>query len=568
MGLISFYAYGKDKNEYFSLIGKAWQDKNYQAGYEGMKEAVVVFPEIVDFWYSLSYFAWHLKKYQEAQMAGKRAYEINPVHEHAINSYKNALMNRGWEKAEEKKFEEAASIFKTAFKTAPEDEWVINGYGYALRMLKQYKSAVKILAQGLDKYPKQEYIRGNLAWTYYETGEVFFQKKQLENAYYFYKKGYETYHHKDSAMLIAYLYKLPHLEKFEEGLAFIKNALNLFPEEKEKLFEPIYWLYHNYGFFLKKTGKIEEMMDVFQKNYQFSSENDRVWAEGRTFSHLAMSNFYYSLMGALDEICYYYQKFDDKERKVAFNYLKHFEKAVLSDLSFVYLMFAGSAYYRDNQIGKARKYLEEAYGAFLSSREGKKYKIETIRMPFPLKGFYYAGGNKSKAAITHMGLSQYCYDITGADLKGSTLKPGSSGQKVEDFLGFGEKIYAPVSGEVLAVEDSYEDDPVSNTPNSPKGNSLQILSGDKIFTFVHIKKGSAHVKKGDKVEAGMIIAELGNSSSSIPHLHFGVYSKDWLISYPVNFTNYKVIKAGDGVPVEGRPGGDGGSDLIETVNQK
>jgi len=45
------------------------------------------------------------------------------------------------------------------------------------------------------------------------------------------------------------------------------------------------------------------------------------------------------------------------------------------------------------------------------------------------------------------------------------------------------------------------------------------------------------VKKGD------ILARIGNNGiTTAPHLHFGVYSPDWLASLPVKFTEYSIVK--------------------------
>jgi tetratricopeptide (TPR) repeat protein len=87
--------------------------------------------------------------------------------------------------------------------------------------------------------------------------------------------------------------------------------------------------------------------------------------------------------------------------------------------------------------------------------------------------------------------------------------------------------------------------------------------GGKRYHFYHLKRNTLKVKKGDRVRAGQPMAEMGNSSSTIPHLHFGVYSRDWMVSYPVYFSGYCRVRGGEKKPVKAdRPGGDGGSELI------
>jgi murein DD-endopeptidase MepM/ murein hydrolase activator NlpD len=95
------------------------------------------------------------------------------------------------------------------------------------------------------------------------------------------------------------------------------------------------------------------------------------------------------------------------------------------------------------------------------------------------------------------------------------------------------------------VEDGHPDDrPYTESPG--KGNYIDIRTDDgRILHFYHIQRGSAMVKKGERVNNGARIARLGNSSSFTPHLHFGVYSRDWLVSHPVFFTDYHVIENGE-----------------------
>ena len=70
-----------------------------------------------------------------------------------------------------------------------------------------------------------------------------------------------------------------------------------------------------------------------------------------------------------------------------------------------------------------------------------------------------------------------------------------------------------------------------------------------------MKKGTVKFNKGDRVKKGAVIGELGNSASTSPHLHFGVYSADWIVSRPVFFVNYTSIKDGKRVFMKsGKPG--------------
>lgn len=54
------------------------------------------------------------------------------------------------------------------------------------------------------------------------------------------------------------------------------------------------------------------------------------------------------------------------------------------------------------------------------------------------------------------------------------------------------------------------------------GNSVVLDLGDGVYAvFAHLRRGSVRVRKGDRVKAGDVLGEVGNSgNSSEPHLHF------------------------------------------------
>ena len=54
------------------------------------------------------------------------------------------------------------------------------------------------------------------------------------------------------------------------------------------------------------------------------------------------------------------------------------------------------------------------------------------------------------------------------------------------------------------------------------GNSVVLDLGDGVHAvFAHLRRGSVRVEKGDRVKAGDVLGEVGNSgNSSEPHLHF------------------------------------------------
>lgn len=91
----------------------------------------------------------------------------------------------------------------------------------------------------------------------------------------------------------------------------------------------------------------------------------------------------------------------------------------------------------------------------------------------------------------------------------------------------GTLVYAAFDGVVASVKDDsdkggldkkFEDD----------GNYIEVLhKHDEMSEYEHLRQHSARVHVGDRVTAGDILAEVGNTGwSECPHLHFMIYPKD------------------------------------------
>ena len=96
---------------------------------------------------------------------------------------------------------------------------------------------------------------------------------------------------------------------------------------------------------------------------------------------------------------------------------------------------------------------------------------------------------------------------------------------------------------VESFEDTEDDLKPASFYRLIDGNFLSIK--DKAgfhYVLVHNKKHSVKVKVGDTVKKGDIVAEIGNSGmTTVAHLHFGVYTPDWLVTVPVQFEEYTLI---------------------------
>lgn len=99
----------------------------------------------------------------------------------------------------------------------------------------------------------------------------------------------------------------------------------------------------------------------------------------------------------------------------------------------------------------------------------------------------------------------------------------------ENFYGYGAEVIAVADGVISNLVTDQPENAGSNPPTSRTvtldsitGNSLVLdLGGGRYALYAHLKPGSLKVALGDKVKAGQVLAQLGNSGNSdAPHLHF------------------------------------------------
>lgn len=103
--------------------------------------------------------------------------------------------------------------------------------------------------------------------------------------------------------------------------------------------------------------------------------------------------------------------------------------------------------------------------------------------------------------------------------------------KPESFAYFGADIHAVGDGRVVSVLDGLPEQVPGRNPtglplNQYAGNHVVQDLGDGNFAlYAHIKTGTVAVKPGDRLTAGQVIGNVGNTgNSSAPHLHFQIMS--------------------------------------------
>lgn len=124
--------------------------------------------------------------------------------------------------------------------------------------------------------------------------------------------------------------------------------------------------------------------------------------------------------------------------------------------------------------------------------------------------------------LTHRGEWGHALDFEVPDGAGSW--DAGSGD-LREFAIFGTPVYSPAAGFVVAVENSVADNPPGgNNPEDNWGNHV-IIRADAGFHIMlaHFQQGTVAVTQGQRVEAGWLLGNCGNSGRSpVPHLHLHV----------------------------------------------
>jgi murein DD-endopeptidase MepM/ murein hydrolase activator NlpD len=102
---------------------------------------------------------------------------------------------------------------------------------------------------------------------------------------------------------------------------------------------------------------------------------------------------------------------------------------------------------------------------------------------------------------------------------------------VANWYSYGTPVYAVAAGTVALVRDGNPDHPAFGaaapavmSAEAAPGNVVVIDIGHGQFAvYAHLKAGSLHVSKGNRVVKGQVVARIGNSGNTLgPHLHFHI----------------------------------------------
>jgi murein DD-endopeptidase MepM/ murein hydrolase activator NlpD len=150
-------------------------------------------------------------------------------------------------------------------------------------------------------------------------------------------------------------------------------------------------------------------------------------------------------------------------------------------------------------------------------------KVNKTKMVLPFDSTWYVfwGGlfEDNNYHVTSKS-QKNAYDFVIRNEKNLAWK--TDGKVNDDYYAFGQHIYAPCNGKVIAVTDGIAD----NTPGIMNaedltGNTIIIKTNkNEYLLLAHFKNQTIRVRKDDKIKKGQLLGLCGNSgNSSEPHLH-------------------------------------------------
>jgi murein DD-endopeptidase MepM/ murein hydrolase activator NlpD len=209
--------------------------------------------------------------------------------------------------------------------------------------------------------------------------------------------------------------------------------------------------------------------------------------------------------------------------------------------------------------------------------------VETIAkliVEFPVRGVWITPNSPGTRIPSHGTTSfgeAYAIDLVMVKEDAKSRKPYQSnvfryvlrGVPLKDFYGWGQPVYSPINGQVLAVVNDIEErsnvNPFTDLQYMRKATKAylssslkpEIVAGNYILMklnenqyalLAHLVKGSIKVIPGQTVERNQPIGQLGHSgNSTMPHLHMQFMDNpDFSIAQgiPFVFSEYEVAENG------------------------
>jgi hypothetical protein len=169
------------------------------------------------------------------------------------------------------------------------------------------------------------------------------------------------------------------------------------------------------------------------------------------------------------------------------------------------------------------------------------------KFPLPVPTQKWFVGQGAFGIWTHQ--SVYAYDLYIVD---ETLEPATTKKAAdnEKYYCWEQDLVAPVKSRVIRTSSSTPDNPPYDETRRGNGNEVYLnIGGDAALRLFHCRQDSVAVKPGDLIEAGSVVAKVGNSASyTFAHLHLDLWKlPDGNKTMPAAFQNVRVSlnKPGD-----------------------
>ena len=146
----------------------------------------------------------------------------------------------------------------------------------------------------------------------------------------------------------------------------------------------------------------------------------------------------------------------------------------------------------------------------------------------PFEGRWFVGqGGDTLNVNHHMALQPQWFGIDFVKVNGPSMRELSvpNPTRLEDFYSWGQPVLAPHVGEVVAVVNNLQDNPVGvKDISNPAGNYVSVKIAPNRFVFLgHFQRGTILVKLGERVSLGQVLGRCGNSGNSdLPHIHLHI----------------------------------------------
>jgi hypothetical protein len=186
--------------------------------------------------------------------------------------------------------------------------------------------------------------------------------------------------------------------------------------------------------------------------------------------------------------------------------------------------------------------------------QGRSFGQPPVELAFPLKNgsFYVSSGGSNRVINNHFGTPNssqwYALDLNKLGKWGMVSSPPLSARNAAHSI-FGEQVYAPCNGLVIAAKNTVLDNTEASMQVSRAdgmGNFIVLDCKGIIVSMSHLQHQSLKIRQGQSVRAGDPLGRVGNSGfSQEPHLHFQAarHTRDTILEgIPVQFNGYAPVR--------------------------